>query len=110
MRAQLAPLSTERYTPVSDPARKTSGCVGDCAKARTVSLARPMMFQVWPASSLRYTPPPPEYSVQVLAYRRFGLRESTRMWVTTSSCPTPILLSSCQCPPSSTDENTCPSE
>src|SRR5208282_3313745 len=86
------------------------GFVGACASARTVSCASPITFQLRPASSLWYTPPPPEYSVHVLAYNLLESRGSTRMWVTTSSCPVPILLSSCQCAPSSLELNTCPSE
>src|SRR5215469_10778879 len=109
MRTQLAPSSSERYTPVREPASISFGLVEDCARARTVSCARPMTFQVRPASSLRYTPPPPEYKVQVLAYRRFESRGSMMMCVTTSSRPEPMRLSNCQCPPSSLEVKMCPS-
>src|SRR5262249_24025093 len=110
MRSQLLPSSVERYTPLSAPATKIFGFVGACASARTVSLPKPIRFQVRPPSSLRYTPPPPEYSVQVLAYSRFLFRGSTRMCVTTSSWPVPIRETICQCWPSSVDAKTCPSE
>src|SRR6516162_4038334 len=109
MRSQLAPSSVERYTPVRAPASKSFGSVGDCVSARTVSCASPSTFHVRPPSSLRYTPPPPEYSAQVLAYKRLPSRGSTIICVTTSSWPDPIRLKSNQCPPSSLEVNTWPS-